>query len=107
MSEASVEFRAVGASSELDEAYVNPYYLEDLKQRVAVARVGGALYAFDDLYENGSLSAARLEGTTIMSQIDGSQFDITSGAVLRGPATEALRTYEVREEDGEIQVRMS
>jgi nitrite reductase/ring-hydroxylating ferredoxin subunit len=38
--------------------------------------------------------------------LDGSQFDISTGSVLRGPATQALETYEVREENGEIQVRV-
>jgi nitrite reductase/ring-hydroxylating ferredoxin subunit len=41
-----------------------------------------------------------------MCQCHGSQFDITSGAVLRGPATEPLTSYEARELDGEIQVRV-
>jgi hypothetical protein len=31
---------------------------------------------------------------------------LTTGRVLRGPATLALATYEVREQDGEIQVRV-
>ncbi|MEZ4596978.1 MAG: Rieske 2Fe-2S domain-containing protein [Chloroflexota bacterium] len=42
-----------------------------------------------------------------MCQCHGSQFDIATGAVLRGPATQALVTYEVRENDGEIQVRVT
>ena len=37
-----------------------------------------------------------------MSQYDGSQFDIKTGTDLRGPATAALRTYDVREQDGQI-----
>jgi nitrite reductase/ring-hydroxylating ferredoxin subunit len=41
-----------------------------------------------------------------MCQWDGSQFDITTGAVLRGPATGPLATYEARELDGQIQVRV-
>lgn len=41
-----------------------------------------------------------------MSKCDGSQFDVTSGAVLRGPAKLALKTYEVREQNGWIQVRV-
>jgi nitrite reductase/ring-hydroxylating ferredoxin subunit len=41
-----------------------------------------------------------------MSQCDGSQFDVTSGGILRGPAKSALKTYEVREQDGRIQVRI-
>jgi 3-phenylpropionate/trans-cinnamate dioxygenase ferredoxin component len=72
---------------------------------VSVARVGGKLYAFDDIYEGCPLSGGLLTGTTLMSQHDGSQFDVTTGAVLRGPAKAALRTYEVREQNGKIQVR--
>jgi nitrite reductase/ring-hydroxylating ferredoxin subunit len=41
-----------------------------------------------------------------MCQCDGSQFDVTKGAVLRGPAIAALAMYEVREQGGEIQVRV-
>ena len=53
-------FRTLGPSASLPDNYVNPYYLEDLKWRISVARVGGALYAFDDLctHEACPLSAA-------------------------------------------------
>ena len=51
------------------------------------------------------LSAGLLTGTTLKCQCHGSQFDIASGAVLHGPPTKALTTYEVREEDGQIQLR--
>src|SRR6266550_1557548 len=45
----TVAFRALDDASKLPDNYVNPYYLEDLKHRVSVARAGGKLYAFDDL----------------------------------------------------------
>jgi nitrite reductase/ring-hydroxylating ferredoxin subunit len=35
----------------------------------------------------------------------GSQWEIATGAGIKGPATEALATYEVQEVDGDIQVR--
>jgi Rieske Fe-S protein len=38
---------------------------------------------------------------------DGSRFDVSSGGVLRGPATLPLATYEVRERGDEIQARLS
>jgi 3-phenylpropionate/trans-cinnamate dioxygenase ferredoxin subunit len=41
-----------------------------------------------------------------MCQCHGSRFDVTTGAGLRGPATEPLATYEVREENGELQIRV-
>ena len=101
------EFRTLDKVDRLPDNYVNPYYLEDLKKRISVARVGGKLYAFDDLckHEGCPLSAGRLTGTTLMCPCHGSQYDVTSGAVLRGPATEALETYEVCEQDGTIQIR--
>jgi 3-phenylpropionate/trans-cinnamate dioxygenase ferredoxin component len=108
MSTSTAEFRTLDRSDRLPEDYVNPYYLDDLKRRVSVASAGGKLYAFDDLctHEACPLSSGLLTGTTIMCQCHGSQFDITTGAILRGPAIEPLTTYEVCEVDGEIQVRV-
>ena len=108
MSTATTEFRTVDTSDRLPDDYVNPYYLDDLKRRVSVARVGGKLYAFDDLcpHEGCPLSSGLLTGTTLMCQCHGSQFDVTSGALLRGPATEPLTMHDVREENGDVQVRV-
>jgi nitrite reductase/ring-hydroxylating ferredoxin subunit len=102
----TLSYRTLGPSADLADNYVNPYYLEDLTHRVAVARIAGKLFAFDDLYKECPLSAGLLTGTTIMSQCDGSQFDVASGAVLRGPANGRLATYEVREANGQIEVRI-
>jgi 3-phenylpropionate/trans-cinnamate dioxygenase ferredoxin subunit len=102
----TTEIRTLDDAASLPDNYVNPYYLEDLKRRVAVARVGGKLFAFDDLYEGCPLSSGLLTGTTLMSQCDGSQFDVTSGAVLRGPAKAALKLYEADEQNGTIQLRI-
>jgi nitrite reductase/ring-hydroxylating ferredoxin subunit len=104
----TVAFRALDDAVKLPDNYVNPYYLEDLRRRVSVARAGGKLYAFDDLckHEGCPLSSGLLTGTTLMCQCHGSQYDITSGAVLRGPETKPLATYEVRERAGKIQVRV-
>ncbi len=100
------EFRTLDDGGNLRDGNVNAYYLDDLKLRVSVARVGARLFAFDDIYEGCPLSGGLLTGTTLMSQCDGSQFDIMSGAILRGPAKSALRTYETLEQNGKIQVRV-
>jgi 3-phenylpropionate/trans-cinnamate dioxygenase ferredoxin component len=102
-------FRTVGPGAAIPNDFVVPYYLDDVKRRVSVARVDDRLYAFDDLCtcadERCPLSGGLLTGTTIMCQCHGSKFDITTGAVVRGPATEALGIYEVQEVDGQVQVR--
>jgi 3-phenylpropionate/trans-cinnamate dioxygenase ferredoxin component len=104
MCAAQTEFRELDTADRLRENDVNPYYIGELKRRVSVARVSGKLYAFDDLYEGCPLSSGLLTGTTLMSQYDGSLFDITSGAVLSGPARRALGIYPARERAGKIEV---
>lgn len=103
-------FRVLGPSADLPDNWANPYYLEDLKLRVGVVRVGAGLYAFDDIYQsvNGPcpLTAGLLDGLLLMSQCDGSRFDLATGAVERGPATAPLTTYEVRENDGQIEIAL-
>ena len=102
-------FRALGPGDAIPDDFVVPYYFEDRKLRISVARVGGKLYAFDDLCVCAEpacpLSGGLLEGTTLMCQCHGSKFDVTTGAVVLGPATEALTTHEVEESDGEVRVR--
>jgi nitrite reductase/ring-hydroxylating ferredoxin subunit len=51
-------------------------------------------------------NAGLLMGTILMRQCHGSKFDVTSGAVLQGPATETLHTYDVQEQEGKIQVKI-
>lgn len=99
-------FRTLGPADAITNAFVVPYYLDDLKRRISVARVDDRLYGFDDLCTCGDracpLSGGLLTGTTLMCQCHGSRFDITTGAVINGPATEALHVYEVHEVDGYV-----
>ena len=102
-------FRTVGPSDAIPNEHVAPYYLDDHKLRISIARVGDRLYAFDDLCTCADqacpLSGGLLTGTTIMCQCHGSRFDITTGAVVDGPATVALNVYEVQEREGSIRIR--
>jgi nitrite reductase/ring-hydroxylating ferredoxin subunit len=104
----TAEFRTLDDAGNLPDNYTNPYYLPDIKRRVTVARVEGKLYAFDDLcnHEGCPLSSGMLAGKVLMCQCHGSQFDVTTGALLRGPATKGLTTYKVREQAGKIQVQV-
>ena len=106
---ASDAFRRVGPGDAIPNKFVVPYYLSDRKQRISVARVDDRLYAFDDLCTCSDvpcpLSGGLLTGTTIMCQCHGSRFDITTGAVIAGPAIESLNVYAVQEVDGSIHIR--
>ena len=107
---ATPPFRTLGPSQEIPNDFVVPYYLDDRKLRVSVARVGDRLYAFDDLCTCADqacpLSGGLLTGRTVLCQCHGSRFDITTGAVLKGPAVHGLAVYEVQEIDGDVQVRV-
>ena len=102
-------FRRVGLADAIPNQFVVPYYLDDRKLRISIARVEERLYAFDDLCtctpEACPLSGGLLTGTTIMCQCHGSRFDIITGAVISGPASKRLNTYEVREVEGSIHLR--
>src|SRR5215472_11190005 len=103
-------FRTLGPGDAIREGLAVPFYLGDRRLRICVARAGGSLYAFGDLCTctggpgtgspgaGGScpLSGGLLTGTTIMCQCHGSEFDITTGAVLGGPAPQPLSVYEVQ-----------
>jgi nitrite reductase/ring-hydroxylating ferredoxin subunit len=107
---ASNAFRAIGRSEDIPNDFAVPYYLDDRKLRISIARVKDRLYAFDDLCtcspEACPLSAGLLAGMTILCQCHGSRFEITTGAVINGPATQALNIYEVQEVEGSVEVRV-
>ena len=107
---AMTPFRTIGRGAAIPDHFVVPYYLDDLRLRISVARVDGRLYAFDDLCTCAEgacpLSGGLLADKAIMCQCHGSRFDITTGAVISGPAKEALTVYEVQEVEGGIRVRL-
>jgi 3-phenylpropionate/trans-cinnamate dioxygenase ferredoxin subunit len=72
--------------------------------KVSVASADGSLYAFDDTctHTGCSLAKGKLDGTTVTCPCHGSQFDVTSGAVLRGPASRPVRSRLVQVEGGDL-----
>jgi len=74
---------------------------------VTIANVGGRLYAFDDTctHQGCSLAAGELDATTVTCPCHGSQFDVTSGDVLRGPADEPVRSLVVEIQGPDLIVR--
>lgn len=68
--------------------------------KVNVASVGGQLHAFDDTctHRACSLAKGKLDGSTVTCPCHGSQFNVMTGEVLRGPAQRAVRSRLVQVE---------
>jgi 3-phenylpropionate/trans-cinnamate dioxygenase ferredoxin component len=88
----------IGSAKEVAAGQMRVFDLQGSK--VNVASAGGHLYAFDDTCTHAGCSLARgkLDGTTVTCACHGSQFDVTSGAVLRGPANRPVRSHSVKVE---------
>lgn len=74
--------------------------------RVGIANVDGRFFAFTDTcpHADHSLSLGQLEGLLLTCNRDGSQFDLASGNVVKGPATKRIRTYHVSQGGDDLYV---
>jgi 3-phenylpropionate/trans-cinnamate dioxygenase ferredoxin subunit len=100
------EFITIAKTDEIPEGEARAFDANGVP--VAVANVGGSFYAFDDTctHRQCSLAEGEIEDTAIVCPCHGSEFDIRTGAVVAPPATEPVQSYEVRVEDGQIQVQV-
>ena len=73
---------------------------------VAIYNVDGEYFATDDrcTHGNASLASGYQEEGRIECPFHGGAFDIRTGAAVTFPCQAALRTYEVRIEDGWIAI---
>ena len=64
---------------------------------VAVFNVGGNFCATQArcTHRGGQLTQGKLDGSTVTCPLHGSQFNVCTGDVLRGPAIDPLMTYRV------------
>ena len=74
---------------------------------LALASVDGAWYAVEDRCSHAACpfsEEATLEGSTIVCNCHGSEFDLLTGEVLRGPAEYDVRSVAVRVTGDAIEV---
>jgi nitrite reductase (NADH) small subunit len=67
---------------------------------VAVFNVGGPLFGVDAkcTHVGGPIDKGPVAGTIVTCPWHGSQFDLGTGAVVRGPASRPLKSYRVTAE---------
>jgi 3-phenylpropionate/trans-cinnamate dioxygenase ferredoxin subunit len=98
------EFTTLGPAAAVSDGDMKAFDVAGVK--VAVANVGGTMHAFGNIctHRQCPLAKGDLEGTTVTCPCHGSQFDVTTGAVLSGPAEDPVPSYPVRIEDDAIQI---
>ncbi len=107
--EATIEARpgkpvVVAHADELEPDQMKLLHVGD--KRIVLARTASGWTAFDDrcTHTGGSLAGGTMIRGTVQCPWHGSQFDCTSGAVVRGPATAAVKSYVVQVEGGEVRL---
>jgi nitrite reductase/ring-hydroxylating ferredoxin subunit len=100
------EFVTVTGAAEVADGALAAFDVDGV--RVAIANVDGTFHAFGDTctHLQCSLAEGRLDGTVVTCSCHGSQFDVTTGALLRGPAQEPVRSYAARVEDDALRVEV-
>jgi len=101
------EFVTVGRAEEIGEGEAKAFPVGE--SEIAVSRSNGTLYAFSDICTHRACNLSmggEIEDTSITCECHGSEFDMATGAVLNGPATEPIATYPVRDEGGDLQVQV-
>ncbi len=74
---------------------------------VVLVKLGENIYALDDtcVHAGCSLATGHIEGGSIVCPCHGSQYDLRDGSVINGPATMPEPHYDVRVQNGMIEVK--
>ena len=89
------EFTRVGSPGEIPVGEMRSYQVGG--EDIAIANVGGDLHAFGDVCTHAQclLSEGELDDEIVECPCHMSQFDVTTGEVVQGPAAEPVDSYEV------------
>ena len=75
---------------------------------VVLVNCAGQLYAVEDVctHDGGPLGEGKLEDCQLVCPRHGGRFDAATGAAMKLPAVDPVPTYEVRIQDGEVQIEV-
>lgn len=75
-----------------------PLCVEVEGRRIAIFDLGGTCRAVDDecTHAGGNLSEGEVEDNIVICPWHGARFDLSTGAVLSGPAGSAVKSYPVK-----------
>jgi len=74
---------------------------------VAIFKLDGKFYAIEDVctHDGAEIASGELQGDEIICPRHGARFCVKTGAVKCAPAYEAVDTFPVRIEEGQLQIR--
>lgn len=76
-------------------------------KRIVIGKTENGFRAFSDhcTHKGGSLAGGSMICGTVQCPWHGTQFDVNTGGVKAGPATERIETYSVEEREGKVYVK--
>lgn len=105
LSEEPAEFTPITAEHDLEEN--TPYRFEVNDVPIVVVKSKGTFYALSDVCSHlgAPLSGGEIHDDCITCPAHGSTFKLTNGAVVTGPTAYSQPTFDVRINDGYLEVR--
>lgn len=100
-----LKFTDLAALDEIQPGRMSHFEVEG--KDVVIVQDEEGIHAFGGIcpHRGCELWKGKLEGQTVICQCHGSEFDITDGTLLHGPATAPVLSYEVRRYGGKLQIR--
>jgi nitrite reductase/ring-hydroxylating ferredoxin subunit/uncharacterized membrane protein len=100
-----VEWTPAADASQVPERRPTRVFVEDTP--VLLVRDEDRFFAIHDRcsHRGCSLSDGEIDGTEIVCSCHGSRFDLRNGAVTHGPATAPQPAFQVRHQDGRLELR--
>jgi nitrite reductase/ring-hydroxylating ferredoxin subunit len=104
--EETMSSRWIDVASLDDLADEGTLAVEAAGEEICLYKLGGRVYATHDIctHEEASLASGYVEGDCIECPLHQARFHIPTGEVRAPPATESLRVYPVKVENGKILV---
>ena len=96
----------VAIANEIPPGAVRGFSIGD--KQILIANIGNVFYAMNNVCtHNGCrISGGKLVGEVVGCPCHGSQFNVRTGEVVRGPAKAPEQVWKVTVKDGELHIRM-
>ncbi len=100
------DFLRVGSASEVKNGEMKGFSIG--KEKILVTNLDGKFYALSSVctHKGGPLEKGTLGKNIVTCPWHHSEFDVTTGGVIKGPATNPLKKFEVKVVGEDLLVRI-